>query len=163
MTGEDEHYIFRNLLHNFLSDTLLEITPWLNATTICSFPNPWYSSIAYSHYVTIDHSVPASRPLSEYVGIYHNDAYGEVRVTMGNGHLVLTYGVASWNLWPKHSHDQFQGEGIGMVYQTEDIHQIKFHSSHSTIASVELISFESKAPPIFNKMASSPPISSVVG
>jgi hypothetical protein len=97
------------------------------------------------------------------VGVYHNDAYGAVHVTMGNGHLVLTYGVASWNLWPKHSHDQFQGEGIGMLYQTEDIHQIKFHTSHSTITSVELISFESKAPPVFNKASASPPISSVVG
>lgn len=164
MTGQDEHYILRHLLHNFLSDNLLGVTPWLNATTMCSFPNPWYSSISYSHYVIIDRTVSASRPLSEYVGIYHNDAYGEVRVTMeGNDHLVLNYGVASWKLWPKHSHDQFQGEGQGMLFETLDIHQIKFHSSHSKIISVEIITFQSNAPPTFTKMSSNQPISSVLG
>ncbi|XP_061172983.1 gigasin-6-like isoform X1 [Saccostrea echinata] len=162
MTGDDEHYIFRNLLHNYISDTLLEVTPWLNSTTFCSFPNPWYSSISYDQYVKIEDSVCALRPLSEYVGTYHNDAYGEAHVTMGNGHLVLTYGVASWNLWPKDSHDQFQGEGVGMLYESKDIHHIKFHTSYSTIVSIELISFQSSAPPIFKKILSSS-FPSVVG
>lgn len=164
MTGQDEHYILRNLLHNFLSDSLLGITPWLNATTMCTFPNPWYSSISYSHYVIIDKTISASRPLSEYVGTYHNDAYGEVRVILDpKGQLILNYGVASWCLWPKHSHDQFQGEGRDMLYETLDIHQIKFHSSHSAIVSVEVITFQSNAPPVFTKISSQPPASSVIG
>lgn len=157
MTGEDENHIFGQLLHNFLSDNLLDVEPWLNETTMCSFPSPWYSKspIPYFEYVKIDQTVSASRPLSEYVGIYHNDVYGEVRVTMGgNNYLVLDYGVASWKLWPNDIHDQFQGEGQGMLFETVDIDNIKFNSSHSKIISVEILTFKYKAPSTFTKISS---------
>uniref|UniRef100_A0A8W8HRZ6 Uncharacterized protein n=1 Tax=Magallana gigas TaxID=29159 RepID=A0A8W8HRZ6_MAGGI len=128
------------------------------------------TTFGYSSLVTLfpdlnlDRTVSASRPLSEYVGIYHNDAYGEVRNTMeGKNHLILNYGVASWKLWPKYSHDQFQVEGQGMLFETLDIHQIKFHSSHSKIISVEIITFQSNAPPTFTKMSSNQHISSELG
>lgn len=154
MTGQDKHYILRNLLHNFLSDTLLGVKPWPNATTMYSFSNPWYSSSPVYYGVVGSGNVSASRPLSEYVGIYHNDAYGEVCVTMeGNDHLVLKYGVASWKLWPKQDKDQFQGDGQGMLFETLDLHRIKFHSNHSKIISVEIITFLSNAPPTFTKMS----------
>lgn len=162
MTGEDENHIFGQLLHNFLSDNLLGVKPWLNATTMCSFPSTWYSksSIPYFKYVKINKTFSASRPLSEYVGIFHNDVYGEVCVTMeGNDNLVLNYGVASWKLWPKkHSHDEFQGEGQGMLFETVDIDNIKFNSSHSKIISVEILTFKSKAPSTFSKISSNQPI-----
>lgn len=122
MTGKDEHRNLRHHLHDFLSDTLLGVKP---------------------------------RPLSEFVGIYHNDAYGEVRVTMeGNDHLILNYGFASWKLWPEKEYDidQFQGEGQGILFEIFDIDKIKFHSSHSKIISVEILS-KSNAPPTFTKMS----------
>lgn len=132
MTGKDEHCNLRDLLHNFLSDTLLGV-----------------------------------KPLSEYVGNYHNDAYGNVCVTMeGNDHLILNYGFASWKLWPKkteNGHDHFQGEGQGILFETFDIDEIKFHSSHSKIISVEIIFFKSKSPPTFTKKSSNQPVSSVLG
>lgn len=146
MTGIDENHIFGQLLHNFLSDNLLGVTPWLNAT------HPCRSSTPYSHYVIKDQAVSASRPLLEYDGIYHNDAYGEVNVTMeGEDHLVLNYGVASWKLWPKPNQDEFGGEGQGMLLKTYDIPDIKFHSNQSKILSVEIITFQRNAPPTFTK------------
>ena len=36
MNGEDDNYILRILLHNFLSDVALGVTPWLDAAAIWS-------------------------------------------------------------------------------------------------------------------------------
>lgn len=97
------------------------------------------------------------RPLSEYVGNYHNDAYGNVCVTMeGNDHLILNYGSASWKLCQKkdYDNDQFQGEGQEILFKTFDIDEIKFHSRDSKIISVKIFS-KSKAPPTFTKMSDS--------
>lgn len=128
MTGQEEHYNLSEKLHNFLSDTLLGVKPGVKP-----------------------------RPLSEYVGNYHNDAYGNVCVTMeGNDHLILNYGSASWKLCQKkdYDNDQFQGEGQEILFKTFDIDEIKFHSRDSKIISVKIFS-KSKAPPTFTKMSDS--------
>ena len=44
MTGSDYQYKFRTSLHMYLMDQALGHSPWINATTICSFPNPWRPS-----------------------------------------------------------------------------------------------------------------------
>jgi hypothetical protein len=42
MNGDDPGYRYRFLLHNYIGDLLLGENPWLNKTTLCTFPEPWY-------------------------------------------------------------------------------------------------------------------------
>ena len=44
MTGSDYQYKLRTALHMTLMDHALGHAPWINSTTICSFPDPWRSS-----------------------------------------------------------------------------------------------------------------------
>ena len=44
MTGSDYQYKLRTALHMILMDHALGHAPWINSTTICSFPDPWRSS-----------------------------------------------------------------------------------------------------------------------
>ncbi|KAK3097217.1 hypothetical protein FSP39_007591, partial [Pinctada imbricata] len=157
MTGSDQHYLFRALIHNFLSDVVLGVHPWLNESTICSFPKPWYDSIHISNYYVISKSHKASRPLTEYVGSYTNDAYGTLDVTYNtsSSQLELKYGIGQWTLYPRLTHDQFSGEAQGLLQTVYDLHTIKFLSSKtsrvSAINAVEVTSFETSSPPVFTR------------
>lgn len=75
----------------YLKDLLLDKTPWLNETTICSYPEPWGN--------------PAFRPLptqnvlekyvgetGEFVGVFGHTLYGEVLVTENNQSIDLKWG-----------------------------------------------------------------------
>lgn len=75
----------------YLKDLLLNKTPWLNETTICSYPEPWGN--------------PAFRPLptqnvlekyigetGEFVGVFGHTLYGEVLVTENNQSIDLKWG-----------------------------------------------------------------------
>ena len=42
MTGGDSGYALRGSLHAFLMDQALGLQPWLNESTLCSFPAPWH-------------------------------------------------------------------------------------------------------------------------
>ncbi|XP_062610694.1 uncharacterized protein LOC134272486 [Saccostrea cucullata] len=159
MNGQDSDYIFRTLLHNYLADIALGEDAWLNSSTICSFPNPWYSMPSEASH-TINKSQKLSRSPSAYVGHYHNNAYGDLYIfsNTSTGIIVLKYGIATWNLYPKHSRDQFAGEGYGILEDISpyNLGTIKFHhDTHSSnaITSVEVTSFEPKDPPIFSKLS----------
>ncbi|XP_062610699.1 uncharacterized protein LOC134272491 [Saccostrea cucullata] len=76
MNGQDSDYIFRTLPHNYLADIALGEDAWLNSSTICSFPNPWYSMPPEASH-TINKSHKLSRSPSEYVGHYGNNGYGD--------------------------------------------------------------------------------------
>ena len=42
LNGADESYYGRRLLNLYIMDLLLGEEPWLNLTTACTFPSPWY-------------------------------------------------------------------------------------------------------------------------
>jgi hypothetical protein len=169
MNGQDSDYIYRTLLHNYLADIALGEKAWLNSSIICSFPEPWYSLTSkISH--PISKSNKLSRSSSQYVGHYQNDAYGDLHIFQNSstGFIDLKYGIATWNLYPKHSHDQFAAEGYGILEHLSpyDLNSIVFHSgSHNSasISSVEVTSFESKDPPIFKKVSSVVPSKIIFG
>ena len=41
LNGNDYTSLGRLLIHAFLMDLALDEEPWLNTTTICTFPEPW--------------------------------------------------------------------------------------------------------------------------
>ncbi|XP_061174614.1 uncharacterized protein LOC133183706 [Saccostrea echinata] len=121
MNGEDDNYMLRVLLHNFLSDVALEVTPWLDASSICA-------QLTKPKYVGYSNTNNPSRFIGEYVGTYHNPIYGNLDVTMdlNNEHLVLKYGVATWNLWTKSGKDKFKAEGTGDITYLINMYHITF-------------------------------------
>lgn len=165
MTGQDHNYIFRSLLHNYLSDIALGETPWLNGSTICTFPEPWYSNPSTTH-TSVNKNIPLYRSESEYIGSYANDGYGTLNITHNATlhTLEMTYGFARWALYPKHTHDTFYGEALGLVKKSFDLSTVKFHLGKTHhITSVEVTSFETNDPPVFQKHAHTPGSSSVFG
>lgn len=109
MTGKDDGYALRGTLHALLMDHALGFPPWLNESTLCSFPAPWHNV------TTSSPPYGAKRPLahnvSAYVGSYVNAAYGRVEVREWedsrdgsddgrepSAHLTLFYGFGTWDL-----------------------------------------------------------------
>lgn len=156
MTGEDEGYITRTLLHSYLLDTFLGDDPTINETTVCTYPEPWYSG-SQTRRSPIDKTKPPSRPLNEYVGVYHQIAYGDlvIRINTTVNQLQMDYGIGHWILYPETGHDTFSGEAFGLLYKLVDLSHVKFHVEATTVKSVEIPGFESRAPPLFIKTAGS--------
>ena len=48
--GGEPAFICNQLLHYFLSDLVLQLQPWLDTETICTFPEPWKSRDSYYPY-----------------------------------------------------------------------------------------------------------------
>ena len=46
LNGNDYTSLGRLLIHAFLMDLALDEEPWLNTTTVCTFPHPWRSGQA---------------------------------------------------------------------------------------------------------------------
>lgn len=113
VTGSDPGYKFRTLLHNYIWDMLLGETPWINASSVCNHfekPSPLFDIIK---------NITAQRPLTDYVGFYHNDIYGwlEVDFRTGPEGLILSYGFGEWTMYPTPNSDEFVGEGADRVWQ----------------------------------------------
>lgn len=136
MNGEDDNYILRVQLHNFLSDIALGETPWLNDTSICNqIKEPKYTGIAKNQ--------NSIRPIDEYLGLYSNPIYGNLAVEKNhnNENLVLRYGNTTWNLWPRSEKDQFKAEGTGIIKYLKDMNNITFCTTNNKIDSVLAVSF----------------------
>lgn len=39
---------FRTALHTFLADLTMNFSPWINSSTVCTFPDPWRSNTAHT-------------------------------------------------------------------------------------------------------------------
>ena len=48
-TGSDSNYEFRVPLHEYLMDVALGFEPWINTSTICTFPDPWKADYLATH------------------------------------------------------------------------------------------------------------------
>lgn len=159
MSGDDPGYTFRYLLHNYLGDLLLGEGPWLNSTTVCSFPEPWYRK-PRSTYHPIKKDLHPTRALHFYAGTYHNSLYGDLHVfqnTSANT-LQMNYGIGTWLLYPTSTADKFAAIGNNVLYKISELHTIIFQADHLhnkyAIDSVKLTSFEPRDPPVFLKRTS---------
>ncbi|XP_052796451.1 penicillin-binding protein 4-like [Mya arenaria] len=159
MTGEDESYITRTLLHSHILDSLLGEEPSINETTVCTFPEPWYAA-SHSLRHPIDQSLPPSRPLDAYTGIYHHIAYGNLTVTVNTtvNQLQMVYGIGRWILYPRNTHDSFTGEAFGLMYRLVDlISGVRFHVHTHSPTTLTVPDFESREPPVFMRTGDVPP------
>lgn len=130
MTGVDEDYPFRTSLHMYLMDQALGDSPFIDNTTICTFPEPWKSRAgsgrrrraapdrdtllkkdeanggevrAISGSVSRQARAATSIPLANHAGVFRHQAYGDltVRVNSSCSCLELEYGIGHWQLQPK--------------------------------------------------------------
>lgn len=157
MTGDDPKYFYRMSLHSYLLDLYLEKSPWLNQTTICSFPEPWnpnpdlFVETSSSH----EQHVP-KRELSSYVGTYRHGAYGEVTVFHNKtiGKLMLTMGFASFNLEPDGG-DTFIARGVGLIAQAAPSLVLEFKPTHDGTMSLQIPKLDIDNTKIFQKLVAS--------
>ncbi|XP_063430603.1 gigasin-6-like [Mytilus trossulus] len=155
MNGEDQDdntYKFRVLLHNFLSDVALNVSPWLNASSI-------QQQLSRPRYIGYSTKTKAKRSLTDYVGQYNSPIYGNVTFEMKeNNKLGLVYGNGTWNLWPKSTKDEFKGTATRIIQYLMNIWEIVFipGASDDSIVSVEINSFcnrcDETKPPTFSKI-----------
>ncbi|XP_078619563.1 uncharacterized protein LOC144886711 [Branchiostoma floridae x Branchiostoma japonicum] len=79
-------------LHYRVADMLLGLEPWLNATTACSFPEPWVrssSSVTYDSDDTDDtmpsaYSLEFPRDKRDYEGTFGNPIFGNLTIRLNS-------------------------------------------------------------------------------
>ena len=116
--GGEAAFIGNQLLHYFIADSMLELTPWLNSSTIQSFPEPWKKKEVYfipRSNCPIPRNITATRSLHDYSGSYSHGFLGEmsINVDIGRNVLCLLYGkIGKFFLHPNGEEDEFQMEGV---------------------------------------------------
>lgn len=75
----------------YLKDLLLDKTPWLNKTTICSYPEPWGNPF-FRPPPTQNVEEKYVGETGEFVGVFGHTLYGEVLVTDNNQSIDLKWG-----------------------------------------------------------------------
>ncbi|XP_070206335.1 uncharacterized protein [Littorina saxatilis] len=111
MSGGDSNYVLRGTLHAFLLDHALDVQPWLNVSTLCSFPAPWHNETSDRPTPPYSDKRPLRYNVSAYVGSYENPAYGRVEVREwedsedgsddgreDSAHFTIFFGFGTWDL-----------------------------------------------------------------
>ena len=67
----------------------MEVEPWLNSTSICSFPEPWVSDCNSYGVGSVEAATGTltSESLSLYEGVYTNPVYPKLNITLESGKL----------------------------------------------------------------------------
>ncbi|KAK6179308.1 hypothetical protein SNE40_011698 [Patella caerulea] len=157
LTGRDDNYKYRIALHNYITDKILGREPWLNVSTICSFPLPWLNDtesvdIAYEF-------IEPSLKLSAYEGEYENKLYGNlvVYVNASRNQLEMVYGITRFSLKrfsvSSNKTEYFYGDSIGIMHQ-KDVSPFIFNLElqDGKMQSVTAEGFYgAKSPPIFTR------------
>lgn len=157
MTGDDEDFMFRYSIHQYLADKYMGLNPWLNASLICSFPEPWMTSKPKRSKPIIDKQLMPKRKLDEYLGLYENPAYGQLEIFIldeenSTNKLIAEYGYVDLIMYPKSRRDDFFFETDGIAAMLINFGTIQFKSQNGVIDKLRIPSFEPKDPPIFKKV-----------
>lgn len=179
MNGPDEEYLLRGALVNYILDHLMEVKPWLNATTICTFPAPWHEvSTQNPAAIPYDLSRPLVRNISAYIGTYFSLAYGRLEIRprdvehsrnggVGQPRLMLIYGYGTWDLIPmppksaalgahtnpKQFPEYFYAKGRGIT-AAADFFPVIFQppsQASTVIQEITASGMESRLPPVFRR------------
>ncbi|WAR16645.1 LOW QUALITY PROTEIN: GIGA6-like protein, partial [Mya arenaria] len=118
-TGDDP--ISDKFEYMYTADLMLGVDPWLNAKTICTFPEPWTSSVKSSSSPPRKDIKP-NRDIDLYCGVYSNEAYGNIEIYKNKSENVLMgrYGFALVALYPKSIADYFYAEGREFIKRSKD-------------------------------------------
>ena len=164
MTGHDPSMLFRTNLHLYIADLMLGYKPWLNTSTICTFPEPWNKPDAQKPTPEVRKDLTAHRKLEDYAGVFSNPAYGTLNISVNSisNLLVLHYGFGLFNLYPKSEKDEFYAEGAGLLANLGRSFTLEFEENkkEGTIDSFSVPAFESKMPPKFARKESTASVSS---
>ena len=128
LNGDDYTSLGRFLIHAFLMDLALDEEPWLNTTTVCTFPEPWVplpfaeelvQKIASRddgprhRFTKSDESsdFPYPSDLTPYTGVYGDFYYGNVTVFSDDSQsLFIQYGTLQpTRLEPTGTENVFRG------------------------------------------------------
>lgn len=153
MSGQDDHFIYRTTLHNFLSDVFLNINPYINKSGICSYPRPWFDKPPQKSKAVFAKNLPPTHSLVSYTGTFVNQPYGKLKFTVNNtaNRLMMEYGIGKWLLYPQSIHNAFAAEGIGIINKLFFISNIVFQEDNGLIERVEITDFEYSDPPVFHR------------
>ena len=159
LSGTDPDYLFRTNVHLYIMDLLLGHEPWLNATTLCSFPEPWHrKDTSLSKWAEVSRNLTTHRNLQYYTGVYSNNAYGSLSVYVNetSNALLMAYGYARFVLYAKTEKDQFFAEGTGMLENIRRFSTLQFGADKGDtgITTLTVPSFEKHMPPVFQKQMS---------
>lgn len=144
MTGEDRHDFFRTTLSSYIADLYHKEAPWLNSTLLCAFPSPWKTPPPPKGIPVIT-EVPLKRPISDFVGKYHNDLYGTLSIVENMGQLELHYGLGQFTLKRRDStRPRFYMIPKGLIEHAFEISTMKFREQRVTnlIEGVNINKFE---------------------
>ena len=153
-TGDDPGYIFRTNLHLYMADLLLGHDPWLDNSTVCSFPEPWKRKPDDSPSKRPSTDIGADKDLSKYEGQFSNKAYGRIEIYLNDsaGFLMAKVGFGRFILYPKSKADSFFAQGYELMENIRGFSTFQFSFKNGTVTSLRIPSFESKDPPIFNRI-----------
>ena len=149
LTCEDRSKVFRTILHNYLADMYIGETPWLNKTTLCTFPEPFYKPFPKRVRRNIERYRKLARNVSEYAGTYYNPAYKHLKI-IPKFPLEMEYGFAKFKLYAKTNKDHFYIDSYGLTEYTT-FGSVEFHVSDGTVRRIEIPAFDSSDPPVFVK------------
>lgn len=151
MTGDDPNYLFRTNIHIYIADLLLGYDPWLDNSTVCSFPEPWQKKSAKKPLVRPRKDIAADKPLTKYEGLFSNDGYGVIEIYHNDsaGFLMAIVGIGQFMLYPKSSPDLFYAQGYGVMENVRDFSTLRFDFDQGEVTTLTVPSFEYKDPPVF--------------
>ena len=72
---------------HFIVDVLTGEEPWLNTSTVCSFPEPWRKQA--THVVSRFPTAEPPYPIDHYVGAYTNEAFGRIDIKLNASDMAL--------------------------------------------------------------------------
>ena len=158
--GEDADYKGRRAIQMMVLDHMLDEEPWMNASTACSFPEPWspgrLSRFATLHKnnANIKTKALSADEQSQYEGVYGNFAYGNISVVLNNTDLYLIYGnkTTIWLLEPLEEEHMFFAKGVRLIWSL-DMRVVEFfyNSNTQTIDKIRIADFEQSSPPEFQR------------
>lgn len=158
LNGEDPSVLSRTALQSYIADLVLGHQPWLNTTTICTFPAPWKETRPSSRDKPTNKDLTPTKAVDTYIGQYSLPLYGALDITNNEevnctNCLMMTYGISAWDLYPGALPNQFIALGKGAVRLWSPI-SVMFNvpSGKSKAASFQLLSFDSRDPPTFSRV-----------
>ena len=170
----------RRLFHSYIMDVLLGLEPWLNTSTVCTFPEPWVSvtedfeqmiSALLANGLDMLSLVPVppasktgyAAEFSQYIGVYENFFYGNIDIYINNtnNQLMLRYGTADPYTLTLVGDNVFFGVASDSLWP-ENIQEVSFVKSDASLHAFDqtTVTFPRSAPALFvrgRKMSDAPP------
>ena len=138
----------------FALDVLNGEEPWLNASTVCTYPQPWQPppDVPVPD-INMTIGEPA-RKLSAYTGTFKQPVFGKITVYKAtNQTLKIQYGMlGDINLTPLAIPDVFLAQGSGIVwYAPLGIVNFTSSSQRNVIDTLQFPALEMLEPPVFKR------------